>query len=143
MKLLFITIFSLFSTVAAAQTPAYIDPEFDPCTRVQALVMLNKDNFPYWAAEPSHPEDILACYSIMKSFAQYASESEVQELQDAFEGRIRIFNTDNDFQDYLSQQGLQSPPQVTLPEKPESQNQGFKTINPYVQTEIINGLWVK
>lgn len=143
MKTIFITIFSLLTTVAAAQTTEYIDPEFDPCTRVDALVMLNKDNYPYWAAEPSNPEDVLACYSIMRSFAQYATESEIIELQNSFGGRIRIFSNDYDFKEYLGQQGLPQPSPLPESKAQTPQNRDLGTLNPYVQTEIINGLWVK
>ncbi len=142
MKVFFITILSLLTTVASAQNIEYIDPEFDPCTRVQGMVILNKDNYPYWVAQPGDIEDLLQCYAIMKNYMLVASESDLQQVLSNLGGRVRVFDEDQDFQEFLNQQqGFQ--PQIT-PSVPEPQQpQGFKTINPYVQSEIVNGLWVK
>ena len=139
MKMFFITILSLLTTAAAAQD-GYIDPEFDPCLRIQGFALLNRDNHPYWAAEPSDPEDVLACYSVMRRYAQVATESQLLELQNNLGDRVRIFNTDEEFQQYLSEQNFQ--PQMTPPDE-QLDIPGFTTFNPFFQTEIYNGLWLE
>ena len=133
------------NTVIALITAFFVIPahaesselNFEPCTRVVSLAVLNKDNYPYWVQSPIQQTDVVICYNSVKTFVSQATDGEIAELETFFEGRIRVFSEDSDFKRFLDSQ-------------PEFQNGAVgqsitfqsqvKTINPYIQPVLFTGL---
>ena len=111
---------AFIATLTAFQAFGSDEFDFTPCEPVEAIALLAKDNMPYWAKGEAPSK--AACYQVLKAFAAVATSDDVTVLEEAYEGRVRIFADDLSFAQFIQeQQGANSfqvdamKPQSLLP----------------------------
>ena len=137
MKMFSFIVSLLAVTITHAEPTDLTEVDFEPCTRILSLAILNKDNSPYWAQQPSEAADVIACYNSVRTFSKDASEDEIANLENAFGGRIRIFHSDADFGQYLEDVGFEAD--VTV-EESEVVSTQFPSFTPYSQTTLFRSV---
>lgn len=70
------------------------------CAAVTPIAVLAKDNMPYWSESQDLAEKS-ACYNALKAIAQDATVDQIAELEEAFDGQVRILTNDIEFADFV------------------------------------------
>ena len=116
MKFIIATLFA-FNTAAAASGPAL---DFSACEMAQPIALLAKDNRPYWSGQDVSATERRFCYETLKTFADSATADDIVQLEEAFDGQVRIITNDDEFAAFINSNSPASLPFIVDQETIES-----------------------
>lgn len=91
MKTIFAITISLLSSIAFAT-----EAEFTACDDVQAMVVLAKDNMPYWAHQSAGKANVQSCYEAVKVLINEGTDADIAQFQAEFDN-MHIAKNDAEF----------------------------------------------